>query len=58
MTPTHLDIEFHGTDMFGACFSESAKLTSVADNELSVLMWRLVAEGAGVELNCERKAVQ
>ena len=56
MTPTHLDIEIHGTDMFGACFSESAKLTSVADNELSVLMWRPVAEGAGVELNCDKES--
>ena len=56
MTPTHLDIEIHGTDMFGACFSERAKLMSVADHELSVLMWRPVAEGAGVELNCDKES--
>ena len=26
MTPKHVDIDVQGTDMFGACFSESAKL--------------------------------
>jgi hypothetical protein len=42
--------------MFGACFSESAKLMSVADSELSVFMWRPVAEGAEVELNCDNES--
>ena len=42
--------------MFGACFSESAKLMSVADSELSIFMWRPVAEGAEVELNCDNES--
>ena len=33
MTPKHVDIDVQGTDMFGACFSESAKLVSVEDWE-------------------------
>ena len=56
MTPKHVDINVRGTDMFGACFSESAKLMSVADSELSVFMWRPVAEGARVELNCDKES--
>ena len=56
MTPKHVDINVRGIDMFGACFSESAKLMSVADSELSVFMWRPVAEGAGVELNYDRES--
>jgi len=56
MTPKHVDINLRGIDMFGACFSESAKLMSVADSELSVFMWRPVTEGAGVELNCDNES--
>ncbi len=56
MTPKHVDINVRGIDMFGACFSESAKLMSVADSELSVFMWRPVAEGAEVELNCDNES--
>ena len=56
MTPNHVDINVRGIDMFGACFSESAKLMSVADSELSVFMWRPVAEGAEVELNCDNES--
>jgi hypothetical protein len=56
VTPKHVDINVRGIDMFGACFSESAKLMSVADNELSVFMWRPVAEGAEVELNCDNES--
>jgi hypothetical protein len=56
MTTKHVDINVRGVDMFGACFSESAKLMSVADSELSVFMWRPVAEGAGVELNCDKES--
>jgi hypothetical protein len=56
VTPKHVDINVRGTDMFGACFSESAKLMSVADSELSVFMWRPVAEGAEVELNCDHES--
>ena len=56
MTPKHVDIDVQGTDMFGACFSESAKLVSVEDWEISVFMWRPVAEGARVELNCNKES--
>jgi hypothetical protein len=56
VTPKHVDINVRGIDMFGACFSESAKLMSVADSELSVFMWRPVAEGAEVELNCDNES--
>ena len=56
MTPKHVDINVRGIDMFGASFSESAKLMSVADCELSVFMWRPVAEGAEVELNCDNES--
>ena len=56
MTRKHVDIDVQGTDMFGACFSESAKLVSVEDSELSVFMWRPVAEGARVELNCNKES--
>jgi hypothetical protein len=56
MTPKHMDIDVQGTDMFGACFSESAKLVSVEDWEISVFMWRPVAEGARVELNCNKES--
>ena len=56
MTATQVEIDVHGTDMFGACFSESAKLVSVEDSELSVLMWRPVAEGARVQLNCNKES--
>ena len=56
MTTKHVDINVRGIDMFGACFSESAKLMSVADSELSVFMWRPVAEGARVELNYDRES--
>jgi hypothetical protein len=56
MRPNQVDIDVQGIDMFGACFSESAKLTSIADNVLSVLMWRPVAEGARVELNCNKES--
>ena len=56
MTPKHVDINVRGIDMFGACFSESAKLMSVADSELSIFMWRPVAEGAEVELNCDNES--
>ena len=56
MTPKHVDINVRGIDMFGACFSESAKLMSAADSELSVFMWRPVAEGARVELNCNKES--
>ena len=56
MTPKHVDINVRGIDMFGACFSESAKLMSVTDSELSVFMWRPVAEGAEVELNCDNES--
>ena len=56
MTPKPVDIDVQGTDMFGACFSESAKLVSVADWEISVFMWRPVAEGARVELNCNKES--
>src|SRR4030095_11846423 len=56
MTPKHVDIDVQGTDMFGACFSESAKLVSVEDWKISVFMWRPVAEGARVELNCNKES--
>ena len=56
MTPKHVDIDVQGTDMFGACFSESAKLVSVEDWKISVFMWRPVAEGAEVELNCDNES--
>ena len=56
MTPKHVDIDVQGTDMFGACFSENAKLVSVEDWEISVFMWRPVAEGARVELNCNKES--
>ena len=56
MTLKHVDIDVQGTDMFGACFSESAKLVSVEDWEISVFMWRPVAEGARVELNCNKES--
>ena len=51
-----MDIDVQGTDMFGAPFSESAKLISVIDSEISVFMWRPVAEGARVELNCNKES--
>ena len=54
MRPNQVDINVQGTDMFGARFLESAKLVSVVDSEISVFMWRPVAEGARVELNCNR----
>ena len=56
MRPNQVDINVQGTDMFGACFSESAKLVSVEDSEISVFMWRPVAEGARVELNCNKES--
>ena len=56
MTRKHVDIDVQGTDMFGARFSESAKLVSIEDSELSVFMWRPVAEGARVELNCNKES--
>jgi hypothetical protein len=56
MTPTQVEIDVHGTDMFGACFSESAKLGAVEDSELSVFMWRPVREGARLELNCNKES--
>jgi hypothetical protein len=56
MTPKHVDIKVRGTDMFGACFSEGAKLMSVADGEVSVFMWRPVAAGARVELNYDKES--
>ena len=56
MTPKQVDIDVQGTDMFGARFSESAKLVSVEDSEISVFMWRPVAEGARVELNCNKES--
>jgi hypothetical protein len=58
MTPKQVDINVEGTDMFGACFSESAKLVSLEDSELSVFMWRPVAEGARVKLNCNNESYQ
>jgi len=56
MTLTQVEIAVHGTDMFGVCFSESAKLVSVEDSELFVFMWRPVAEGARVDLNCNKES--
>ena len=56
MRPNQVDIKVQGTDMFGARFSESAKLVSVEDSEISVFMWRPVAEGARVELNCNKES--
>ena len=56
MTPKHVDIDVQGTDMFGACFSESAKLVSVEGWKISVFMWRPVAEGARVELICNKES--
>jgi len=56
MRPNQVDINVQGTDMFGARFSESAKLVSVVDSEVSVFMWRPVAEGARVELNCNKES--
>lgn len=57
MTPPRpVEIDVHGTDLFGACFSESAKLVSVEDSEISVFMWRPVTEGARVELNCNKES--
>ena len=56
MRPNQVDINVQGTDMFGARFSESAKLVSVEDSEISVFMWRPVAEGARVELNCNKES--
>ena len=56
MRPNQVDINVQGTDMFGARFSESAKLVSVVDSEISVFMWRPVAEGARVELNCNKES--
>jgi hypothetical protein len=56
MTPKLVDIKVRGTDLFGARYSESAKLISVADSELSVLMWRPVAEGYTVELNYDQES--
>ena len=46
----HVDITVRGTDMFGASFKESAQLIAVADSELSLSMWRPVAENAEVEI--------
>jgi hypothetical protein len=54
--PNQVDINVQGTDMFGARFSESAKLVSVEGSEISVFMWRPVAEGARVELNCKKES--
>ena len=56
MRPNQVDINVQGTHMFGARFSESAKLVSVEDSEISVFMWRPVAEGARVELNCNKES--
>ena len=36
--------------MFGASFSETAHLIAVADNELSLSMWRPLAENVEVEV--------
>jgi hypothetical protein len=46
----HVNITVRGTDMFGASFRESAQLIAVADSELSLSMWRPVAENAEVEI--------
>ena len=56
MRPNGVDIDVQGTDVFGARFSESAKLVSVEDSEISVFMWRPIAEGARVELNCNKES--
>ena len=56
MRPNQVDINVQGTDMFGARFSESAKLDSVVDSEISVFLWSPVAEGARVELNCNKES--
>ena len=56
MRPNQVDINVQGTDMFGARFSESAKLVSVEGSEISVFMWRPVAEGARVELNSNKES--
>ena len=45
-----VDITVRGTDIFGASFKESAQLIAVADSELSLSMWRPVAENAEVEI--------
>ena len=46
----HVNVTVRGTDMFGASFRESAQLIAVADNELSLSMWRPVAENVEVEV--------
>ena len=46
----HVDINVRGKDMFGASFRESAQLIAVANSELSLSMWRPVAENAPVEV--------
>ena len=49
-TKEHVDITVRGMDQFGASFSEHATLIAVADNELSLSMWRPVRENAFVEV--------
>jgi hypothetical protein len=46
----HLDIKVRGMDMFGASFKENAQLIAVADSELSLSLWRPVAENAPVQV--------
>lgn len=46
----HVDITVRGRDMFGASFRESAQLIAVADSELSLSMWRPIAEKAEIEI--------
>ena len=43
-------ITVRGRDMFGASFRESAQLIAVADSELSLSMWRPIAENAEIEI--------
>ena len=43
-------VTVRGTDMFGVSFRESAQLIAVADSELSLSMWRPIAENAEIEI--------
>ena len=46
----HVNITVRGKDMFGAAFTENARLIGCADSELSFSMWRPVSENAEVEV--------
>ena len=45
-----VDITVRGTDMFGASFKERVQLIALAERELSLSMWRPIAENAEVEI--------